>query len=153
MKASARSIPAWISASVSRAVPTVNCPPESSQLWLCPASRRSWESGSSSRTETSCPAANADLATADPTRPAPTIRTNIWPLRSWAWRQRLDDGSAASVRPSSHLHRRVLGGGRRHDHPATRLAYHVLGDVPHIALERPSTATEAGAARRAASVR
>ncbi|MCW3020294.1 MAG: amino acid permease, partial [Solirubrobacterales bacterium] len=38
MNTSARSIPAWIRASVSSAVPTVNWPPESSQLLLWPAS-------------------------------------------------------------------------------------------------------------------
>jgi hypothetical protein len=53
MNTSARSMPAWINASVSSAVPTVNWPPESSQLWLCPASRRSCERGSWSSTDTS----------------------------------------------------------------------------------------------------
>src|SRR5439155_5959233 len=69
MNTSARAIPACSSASISSAVPTANWPPESSQLRLWPASRRSWESGSSSSTETSCPSASADLATAEPTRP------------------------------------------------------------------------------------
>ena len=77
MNTSARSIPASSSASISSAVPTVNGPPASSQLRLWPASSRSCESGSSSSTDTSCPAASADLASADPTRPAPTISTNM----------------------------------------------------------------------------
>src|SRR4051794_38600262 len=76
MNASARSIPAAISASSSSPVPTVNWPPESSQDFSRLTSRRACASGSSSRHETSCPSRSIVRATDDPTRPQPTIRTN-----------------------------------------------------------------------------
>ena len=77
MKTSASSMPASISASISSAVPIVKRPPASSQPWPSSTSRRSWESGSSSRTETVWPARRAAVATEDPTLPAPTTSTNI----------------------------------------------------------------------------
>src|SRR5438270_1578867 len=73
---SASSIPASIKASTSSAVPTVNRPPASSQVVVWSLSRRSWDSGSLSSTDTSRPASSARLATAEPTRPHPTIRMN-----------------------------------------------------------------------------
>src|SRR5436190_3181075 len=76
-KQSARSSPASSGASTSSAVPTLNSPPRASHVPTSPTSRRSCESGSSSRTETSWPADRAARATADPTRPAPTMSTNI----------------------------------------------------------------------------
>ena len=77
MNTSACSIPASTRPSTSSAAPTVNRPPASSQLIDWSLSSRSCDSGSLSSTETSCPASNARLATADPTRPAPTIRMNM----------------------------------------------------------------------------
>src|SRR3954451_6332265 len=76
-KASARSMPASSSASISSAVPTVNDPPRSSQLWSCPRLSSAMASEFSSSTETSWPSESMDLATAEPTLPLPTIRTNI----------------------------------------------------------------------------
>src|SRR4051812_41681662 len=76
MKTSASSIPASVSASISSAVPIVKRPPASSQPWPSSTSRRSWESGSSSSTETVWPARRAAVATEDPTLPAPTTSTN-----------------------------------------------------------------------------
>ena len=75
--ASARSMPAASRASISRAVPSVNWPPRSSQLCSCPRSSSAMASASSSSTETSCPSSIMELAIAEPTRPQPTIRTNI----------------------------------------------------------------------------
>ena len=72
-----RSIPAASSASISSAVPTVKRPPRSSQLSGWPRSSSAMASGSSSRTETSFPSASIEWAIAEPTRPQPTIRTNI----------------------------------------------------------------------------
>src|SRR5204863_3948840 len=58
--ASARSIPASSSASISRPVPTVNCPPTSSQEFSSPISSRACASGSSSRHETVWPSRSID---------------------------------------------------------------------------------------------
>src|SRR5215203_2220523 len=77
MKTSARSIPAASRASVSKPAPTVNCPPRSSQLFSSPTSSRACDSGSSSRQETSWPSRSIARATEEPTRPQPTIRTNM----------------------------------------------------------------------------
>src|SRR5204862_1714138 len=142
MNTSARATPACSSASISSAVPTVNWPPESSQLWLWPASRRSWESGSSSSTETSCPSASADLATAEPTRPAPTIITNM--------ARRLDHAQARlsacgrQFRPRLALPVALRRGG--HDHPAWGLVDDVLRHVSDEVLEPSPPAPEARAA-------
>ncbi len=76
-KTSARSIPAAVSASISSAVPTVKCPPMSSQGFSRPISSRACDSGSSSRQETSWPSASMVRATVDPTRPQPTMTTNM----------------------------------------------------------------------------
>src|SRR5690349_8612182 len=76
MKASARWIPAASSASLSRPAPTVNWPPRSSQPFSSPTSSRAWDSGSSSRQETSCPSRSIARATEEPTRPHPTIKMN-----------------------------------------------------------------------------
>src|SRR3954466_9178621 len=75
MNTSASSMPASSSASTSSAVPIVKRPPASSQERPSSTSRRSCDSGSSSRTETVWPARRADVATDDPTRPAPTTST------------------------------------------------------------------------------
>src|ERR1700749_2781388 len=86
---SACSMPASMSPSTSNAAPTVKRPPASSQLIDWSLSSRSCDSGSLSSTETSCPASNARLATADPTRPAPTITMNMrgtLGLRRKKWR-------------------------------------------------------------------
>src|SRR4051812_6832356 len=130
MKQSERSIPASSSASISRAVPTVNSPPRSSHVPSAPTSRRSWESGSSSRTDTSWPAARAALATADPTRPAPTISTN---MRAENLADRRTGSSAGLI-----VGGRLLVGGRRRgeDHPAGRLLDHVLRDISNEVVER-----------------
>ena len=77
MKTSASSMPASVSASISSAVPIVKRPPASSQPCPSSTSSRSWESGSSSSTETVWPARSAAVATEDPTLPAPTTSTNI----------------------------------------------------------------------------
>ena len=74
---SARSIPAAVSASISSAVPTVKWPPRSSHGLSSPISSRACDSGSSSRHETSWPSASILRASEDPTRPAPTMRTNM----------------------------------------------------------------------------
>src|SRR4051812_4158469 len=138
MNTSARSMPDSSSASISRAVPSVNWPPESSHESRWSLSRRSWDSGSSSRTETSWPAASVALATADPTRPAPTMSTNIL-LGTLQRRVRRAARSGAVAR---HLARR-----RGEDHPAGRFRHDVLRDVSHEVLAR----TAAPAEQRAAS--
>src|SRR3954447_10661652 len=134
MNTSARSMPASSSASISRAVPSVNWPPESSHESRWSLSRRSWDSGSSSRTETSWPAASVALATADPTRPAPTMRTNM--LFGTLPRA---VGRAGAV--LCHL-----AGGRGEDHTARGFGDHVLRDVSHEVLARAAPAAEQRAA-------
>src|ERR1051325_2959164 len=76
MKASAFSIPAATSASVSSPAPTVNWPPRSSQPLSSPTSSRACDSGSSSKHDTSCPSRSIARATEEPTRPHPTIKMN-----------------------------------------------------------------------------
>src|SRR6476646_4447545 len=105
MKASASSIPAATSASVSRPAPTVKRPPRSSQALSSPTSSRACDSGSSSRQETSWPSFSIVRATEEPTRPQPTIRMNM---------KRILDGGCALRR-----------GGEQH--LAGRFLQHVLG--------------------------
>src|SRR5215213_9278646 len=138
MNTSASPMPAASSASISSAVPTVKRPPASSQELSMPTSRRSCESGSSSRIDTSWPAASAERATAEPTRPAPTMRTIMRP----------DNSERRSERAAVHRRRRprVLARGGGEDHPARRLAEHVLGDLADEVLQRPAAAPEAPAA-------
>src|SRR4051794_13400086 len=116
MKASAFSIPAATRASVSRPAPTVNCPPRSSQPLSNPTSSRAWDSGSSSRQETSCPSRSIARATEDPTRPQPTIRMNMGvSLVSQGW---------LGLWLGRRLGHRLRG--RRKQDPAGRLLEHVL---------------------------
>ena len=77
------SIPAASSASVSSPAPTVNWPPRSSQLFSRPTSSRAWDSGSSSRQETSWPSRSIARATDEPTRPQPTIKISIGSDTRW----------------------------------------------------------------------
>src|SRR3954470_8428941 len=113
MNTSASSIPASVRASISSAVPIVKRPPASSQLWPSSTSRRSWESGSSSRTETVWPARRAAVATEDPTLPAPITSTNTartlapWRLGRW----RIGDAAGLVGREARQAHR--IGGARR----------------------------------------
>src|SRR4051794_4665659 len=100
MNTSASWMPASVSASTSMPWPTVKRPPASSHVRSRPTSRRSCESGSSSRTETVWPAASAVRATEEPTRPAPTMRMNI-PANIT---QRTDD-------QTSHLDQALRGPG------------------------------------------
>src|SRR4051794_35796366 len=113
MKASAFSIPAASRASVSRPAPTVKWPPRSSQPFSSPTSSLAWDSGSSSRQETSWPSRNIARATEEPTRPQPTIRMNILRIL-------VSDG---------RRYRQFVKGFRRgrQQHPAGGLLQHVLG--------------------------
>src|SRR4051794_5771437 len=113
MNTSASSIPASVSASISSAVPIVKRPPASSQLWPSSTSRRSWESGSSSRTETVWPARRAAVATDDPTLPAPITSTNTArTLTPWRLgRLRIGDVAGLVGREARQAHR--IGGARR----------------------------------------
>src|SRR4051794_17946263 len=142
-KASARSMPASISASISRAVPTVNEPPCSSQLRSDPFSRCAIASGSSSRTETSCPSESILRATAEPTRPEPTIITNIaahstYRNGSWSGFPLPLRGRARAVP--------VARGRRREYHPAGGLLHNVTGDL----ADRPVARSAAPAEQRPA---
>src|SRR6188472_1427566 len=123
MKASAFSIPAATSASVSRPAPTVNWPPRSSQPFSSPTSSRACDSGSSSRQETSWPSLSIARATEDPTRPHPTIKMNT--------RRILDVGCL---------------GGRRQQHPAGGFLQHVLGRGADLGWLGGADAAELGAA-------
>src|SRR4051794_16591194 len=139
MKTSASSMPASSRASTSSAVPTVKRPPRSSQEPSIGSSSRSCDSGSSSRTDTSQSRAMARLATAEPTRPAPTMRTNTG--------RRVPPGD-----PSGGGCGRlgVVGRGGE-DHPARRLPEHVLRHVAHVVVQGARAAqppTPADARRR-----
>ena len=120
-KASARSIPASSSASISSPVPTVNCPPKSSQ-----ASRARPRAGRATRgprpgTKPRGPSASIARASDDPTRPTPTIRMNTDRIYLAPQQRCAPTRRGPSARPV----RRLLGstsGGRRQQHPARRLA-------------------------------
>src|SRR4051812_50220615 len=80
------------------------------------------------------------MATADPTRPAPTISTNM-SAENLANRRR----AGAFRRPVGG--RKVLLGGRRgQDHPAGRLLDHVFRDISHEVVERGPAAEQRAAA-------
>src|SRR3954462_114386 len=134
-KASARSMPAASSASISRPVPTVNWPPTSSHGFSSPISSLACASGSSSRHETVCPSRSIARARDDPPRPAPTImRNTIWTLLS---------GAQCEAPPSSRKRRvRLPRGRRRHQHGARRLLQHVLRDLPHFRRPRSAHAAQ-----------
>src|SRR3954452_4415492 len=162
MKTSASSMPASRSASISRPWPSVNRPPASSQVVSMPESSRSWESGSSSRTETSWPWASIARATVDPTRPAPTIKMNDIEA----------DSSGSAVKPESRLTNASAANRRRggaavaldvlrvgllalarlarrrrgEDHLARRLGDHVLRDLADEVVQRPAAPAEQRAA-------
>src|SRR5215203_5920819 len=136
MKTSAFSIPAASSASVSRPAPTVNWPPRSSQLFSRPTSSRACDSGSSSRQETSWPSRSIARATEEPTRPQPTIRTNmerilVSPALSRVRRSREQDPAGSFLQ---HVLRRGadlsrLGGADPADHrPAADLGRRLTAD-------------------------
>ena len=115
-KASARSIPAASRASISSAVPSVNCPPRSSQLLAWPRSSSAMASASSSRTETSFPSSSMELAIAEPTRPQPTIRTNIWVpqyIRSGRKPRQFSPAVSATGRTPSRVPSSPAGGAVR----------------------------------------
>ena len=143
MNRSAWSIPASTSASTSMPCPTVNRPPASSHEDGCPASRRSCESGSSSRTETSCPEARAERATAEPTRPAPTMRTNM--VRHVT---RFARRCPPLRRPRAGLVRgRRLGRRGGQDDRDGGLGQHVLRRLPDEVVARPAAPAEQRPAR------
>src|SRR3954469_4749701 len=160
MNTSASSMPASRSASISRPWPSVNRPPASSHVVSMPESSRSWESGSSSSTETSWPAASIPRRTVDPTRPAPTIKMNDIPadssgsaVKPWyrpdlpgSARRGLRGGAAVAVGCLGFrlaLARRRLARGRRgEDHLARRLGDHVLRHLADEVVERAAAAAE-----------
>src|SRR3954471_21302542 len=164
MNTSASSMPASRSASISRPWPRVNRPPASSQVVSMPESSRSWESGSSSSTETSWPAPSIARATVEPTRPAPTIKMNDIPadssgsaVKPWyrtprSARRGLRRRAAVAVGglgPGLRLalaHRRLARRRRGEDHLARRLGDHVLRDLPDEVVERAAAAAEQRAA-------
>ena len=82
-------------------------------------------SGFSSSTETSLPSASIDLAIDEPTRPQPTISTNMEP--TIALRPLAQAGGSSP--PSSGLRGLGVGGRRREDHLAGRLLDHVAGGL------------------------
>src|SRR5829696_8073420 len=163
MKTSASSMPASVSASSSSAVPIVNRPPASSQPCPSSTSKRSWESGSSSRTDTVWPARRAAVATEEPTLPAPTTSTNT-PLTLVPWGLgRVGGGDAgglvrrearqahrigaprrcAALEPARGAHlRSTVAGRRRQDHPAGRLGDHVAGGLADEGVVEPALAAE-----------
>src|ERR1039458_6473401 len=145
MNTSAVSIPASIRPATPSPAPTVKRPPASSQLMDWSLSSRSWDSGSLSSTETSCPASSARLATADPTRPAPTIRMKMpGTLGAWSQKWRATD----LMRPSRGViggvsrRRRQRGGGdhqrERHDpdHDAHLAGGHRLAEYDRAGSDR-----------------
>src|SRR5918995_130913 len=142
--ASARSMPLASRASISSAVPSVNCPPRSSQLCAWPRSSSAIASASSSSTETSWPSSSMELAIADPTRPQPTIRTNI--LVPQYIRPR--DQPAPAAAPLSGLGKHALAGallarGRcGQDDLAGRLLDHVAGAPPRERAPPPPPPAE-----------
>src|SRR3954447_21270566 len=162
MNTSASSMPASRSASISRPWPSVNRPPASSHVVSMPESSRSWESGSSSSTETSWPAPSIARATVEPTRPAPTIKMNDIPadssgsaVKPWyripgSARRRLHGGAAVAVGGLGFrlaLARRRLARRRRgEDHLARRLGDHVLRHLADEVVERAAAAAEQRAA-------
>src|SRR4051812_250718 len=173
MNTSASSIPASISASISSAVPIVKRPPASSQPWPSSTSRRSWESGSSSRTETVCPACSARVATEDPTLPEPTTSTNtartLDPLAPRRLRcLRIRDAGRLARRQAGELHRvgrarldealeparpqlagRAFARRRREDDPAGRLVDDVARGLADEGVVEAALAAEQRAAAHA----
>src|SRR5436305_4704545 len=136
MKTSASAIPAASSASLSRPAPTVNWPPRSSQLFSSPTSSRAWDSGSSSRQETLWPSRSIARATEEPTRPQPTIRTNIAGIL---------DGRFGNEVPLRCVITRFWRGGQQD--PARRFLQHVLGRRPDLSRPcRPDPPEDAAAA-------
>src|SRR6185295_1636356 len=105
------------------------------------------ESGSSSSTDTVWPAASEDLATAEPTRPAPTTRTIMVrilvgltvtrpPERvHWTTVDR-SCTSAPSGGRGSWRAAVLLRGRSGEDHPAGRLAHDELGGVADKVVQR-----------------
>src|SRR5690242_640836 len=151
MKTSAPSIPAASSASASRPAPTVNWPPRSSQLFSSPTSSRAWDSGSSSRQETECPSRSIARATEEPTRPQPTIRTNMAPDT----RCLLGFRRSRQQHPARCLLQHVLGRGadlrrlRRADaadhRPAPDLGRRLAADHDRFHVPAPGRLEDAGA--------
>src|SRR4051794_8588648 len=140
--ASACSMPASSSASISSAVPTVKRPPESSQLSSRPRLRSAIASGSSSRTETSLPSASICLEIADPTRPQPTTSTNTQPTL-----HRVRPGNAHRRLGLDPLAEPVAVGGRGgEDDLAGCLVDHVAGGLSHEPVAGPAATSEAGSA-------
>src|SRR3954447_11809446 len=137
--ASARSIPAAWRASISRAVPTVNCPPASSHASSIPTSSRACASGSSSRHETSWPSRSIARASEEPTRPTPTIRMNIGGMllggRGWTL--------AVSTLAGGRLNRLRRGGEQD---PAGRLSQHVFRHLSNLGRPRATPAAQHRAA-------
>src|SRR5215218_7426918 len=169
MNTSASSMPASVSASSSSAVPIVNRPPASSQPWPSSTSRRSWESGSSSRTETVLPARRAAVATDDPTLPAPTTSTNTALTLTPCRRGRVRIGDAAvpgrrrgrprgvarrrrgeALEPARHAYPRpavARRGGQ--DDAAGGLRHHVAGGRADEGVVQAALAAEQRAAAHA----
>ncbi len=123
MKTSACSMPASTSASTSSAVPTVKRPPASSHVSTRSLSSCSCESGSWSSTETSWPASSACLATAEPTRPAPTIRISM--SGRLALRTLVGSASAPGGGRTGRPRRLAAGAVRITRHSALRSTYFV----------------------------
>src|SRR5215210_533492 len=163
MNTLASSMPASVSASISSAVPIVKRPPASSHPCPSSTSRRSWESGSSSRTDTVWPARRAAVATEDPTLPAPTTSTNtaLTLARRRACRFRIRDAAVLGREPGQlhGIHRGRRGGGadeparrarplvpvaRRsgEDHAAGRLGHHVARGLAHEGVVEPALAAQ-----------
>src|SRR5450755_3877110 len=61
-------------------------------------------------------------------------------------RRRLDDGGACLIRRRRDLLPGIASRGRRDDHPAVRLAYHVLGDLADEVVKAPAATPQASAA-------
>src|SRR5215210_5856080 len=164
MKTSASSMPASVSASISSAVPIVKRPPASSQPCPSSTSRRSCESGSSSRTDTVWPARRAAVATEEPTLPAPITSTNtartLAPPRRIGrlrirdpavlrWRElrqlhrvdraRRGDAHQAARRLRAHV---AVAGRRGEDDPAGRLGDHVAGGGADEGVVEPALAAQ-----------
>src|SRR5439155_19102874 len=110
-----------------------------------------------SRTDTVCPVCNADVARADPTRPAPTTSTNT--ARTLAARggigyativgggERVPGRDRQLLRPRAHrvdLRRLAVArrGRRGQDHAARRLVDDVARRLPHDRVVQPRLAAE-----------
>src|SRR4051794_33704621 len=106
-------------------------------------------SASSSSTDTSWPSSIIELAMAEPTRPQPTIKTNISSDNTPGERRNLRSGrSGQDALPCALL--ALRRGGQKH--LARRLLDHVAGGLPDEPVAHPAATSEDGAPAQAAGL-